>query len=499
MSFSARKEWSYLLVLMLAALLVRGFFLTKVEVILPDEAHYVRMGEGLAQGKTFAQLNFVSEKDRGYKGQPFLPLLYAFLARITRDPLAAAQWSSVILAVLTLIPFHLSLRQFLSSGEALGSDLVYVLAPFAIQYSLWAMPHALFNLLFVLTLFFLLKSEKSKSLLWPVLAGMAASGAYLTRVEGVVFGGGIAIALALLLGFRASLGFLGGFSLLSFPFWIWLRQTTGLWQLTWTGGLGASGILVQWKLAHHLPDLLPSVFLNSYFKNLHWEFSLLAKIVPLLIWMLIAIGIWEVLRRNRLASRSVQLISFFGFLPLAVYPIHVLPEPRFIFPAVIPFLMFVGPALDAMVRRAEKKGLAIGLFTGLLLVMLAPGYRSLWLGFKEEPPEQKLLGEWIQSHFERPQVLFGSDCRACFYAGSSCERFVSMRRIHDSMPDKRLLKDFLIQEGVDLVAADERYVPKFYPRFKFLLEPGGPTWLKQLADFGGEGERIIVYQFERKE
>lgn len=499
MSFSARKEWGYLLVLMLAALLVRGFFLTKVEVILPDEAHYVRMGQDLSKGKTFAQLNFVSEEDRGYKGQPLLPFLYALLARVSKDPLAASQWSSVILAVLTLIPFHLSCRQFLSATAALWSDLVYVLSPFAIQYSLWAMPHSLFNLLFVLTLFFVLKSEKSKSLLWPVLAGLAASGAYLTRVEGVAFVGGITVALGFLLGFRTSLGFLGSFFLLSLPFWIWLKETTGLWQLTWTGGLGASGSLLKWKFAGNVPDSLPSVFLNSYFRNLNWEFSLLPKMIPLLIWMLIAIGIWEALRRNRLASRPVQLVGFFGLLPLVIYPIHVTPEPRFIFPALIPFLMFAGPALDAMVKITEKRRLAVGLFVGLGVITLAPGYRSLWLGFKEEPAEQKLLGQWIHNHFEKPQVLFGSDCRACFYAGSSCKRFVSMRRIHGLMPDDRFFEDFLIQEGVDLVVADERYVPKFYPRFKFLLESPGPTGLKRLAELGEKGERIIVYQFERKE
>ena len=498
MSFLNRKEWICLWVLMLAALLIRGFFLTKVEVILPDEAHYVRMGQDLNQGKTFAQLNFVSEEDRGYKGQPLLPFLYALLARATKDPLQASQWSSVILAVLTLIPFHLSCRQFLSSAEALGSDLIYVLSPFAIQYSLWAMPHSLFNLLFVSTLFFVLKSEKSKSLLWPVLAGAAASGAYLTRVEGVVFVGGVTMAVGLLLGLRMSLGFLGSFSLFSLPFWIWLKETTGIWQLLWTGGLGASGVLVKWKLASNPSGSLPSVFLNSYFKNLSWEFSLLPKIIPLLVWMLIAIGIWEAFRKNRLASRSVQLVSFFGLLPLMVYPIHLLPEPRFIFPAVIPFLMFGGSALDALVGMTEKRKLAVGLLGGFLMVALAPGYRSLWLGFKEEPPEQKLFGEWLHNHFKEPQVLFSSDCRGCFYAGSSCERFVSMRRIHGSLPDDRFLEDFLIREGVDLVAADERYVPKFYPRFKFLLQPPGPTWLKRLAELGEEGERIIVYQFERK-
>lgn len=499
MSSLARKELLCFLVLLFVALLVRGFFLAQVHVVLPDEAYYVRMGQDLSHGKTFVQFNFISDADRGYKAQPLLPFLYAVLAWVTKDPLRVSQWSSVILGVLTLIPFHLSCRQFLSATEALWSDLVYGLSPFAIQYSLWAMPHSLFNLLLVLTLFFVLKSEQSRGWRWSLWAGAAAWGAYLTRVEAIVFMGGLVMVGVLVLGIRTSLGFLGSFILLSFPFWLWLKKTTGIWQLTWTEGLGASGILVKWKLTSNLPGSPFSVFLNSYFKNLNWEFTLLPKIVPLLIWMLIAVGIWEVLRRNRPASRSVQLVSFFGLLPLVVYPTHVTPEPRFIFPAVIPFLMFVGPALDAMVRMTEKKRLAVGLLAGLVVVTLAPGYRSLWLGFKEEPPEQKLLGQWIHNHFEKPQVLFSSDCRACFYAGSSCERFVSMRRIHDPMPDDRFLQDFLRREGVDLVAADERYVPKFYPHFKFLLETPPPTWLKRLADFGEEGERIIVYQFERKE
>lgn len=481
----SRKELGLLVGLMAAALLIRMFFLSKVEVLLPDEAYYVRMGQHLADGGSFRDFDTV---ERMYKGQPLFSYLIGAGLPIGKDPVKIAQWISLFFAVVTLVPFHFCARLLSSSVAAFWSDLVYVLSPLFIHYSIWAMPHSLFNFFFLTGLFFTLKAQRSDRLSWIFLAAVAAWGFYMARAEGFFFAAVLAFAILAFTGRRQALAFSTLFVLLSFPFWLWLKKETGIWQLSWSEGLGASGMFLR-RLVERQVALEPLTFFRFYLENLSESYSLLPKMLPLVAWIFVGMGMVELLRRDRTLNRSVFIVMSLVAFPFLFYPTHNV-EPRFLTPSILSLAMFVGAGICSLGGTVKKWGRPMGL--GLLILSFIPGYRSLWLGFKEEPMEQKRLGAWIQHQFETPQVILGSDWRTCFYAGPKCRRFVWMFDATSPLTEGPAFQEFLRAKKVDLIAADTRYLPKFFPTFNFLLKES-PQGLKSLVQISEKENKITLY------
>ena len=485
-----KKELGLLVALMLTALLIRGFFLSKVEVLLPDEAYYVQMGQHLAEGGSFHDFNRV---ERTNMGQPLFLYLYAIVSPLGKDPIKTGQWVSLFFALATLVPFHFCARLLSSRVAALWSDLVYVLSPLFIQYSVWAMPHSLFNFFFVVSLLFTLKAQRSGRLSWILLAAVAAWGFYMVRPEGFFFAAVFGLAILFSIGRRPALVFSALFVLLSLPFWLWLKKETGIWQLTWSEGLGTSGIFLRRLIERMGVDAGPLTFLRFYAENLGDCYSMLPKILPLMIWMLVSVGVVDVLRRDRTLVRSVLIVLALVGFPFFFYPSYNV-EPRFLVPSILSLTMFAGAGIHSIEERIKRWGKPIGL--GLLILSFIPGYRSLLLSFKEEPMEQKQLGEWIQLHFKTPQVILGSDWRTCFYAGPSCKRFIwIIEEIHPLMKGSSF-QDFLRLKKVDLIAADTRYLPKFFPSFNFLLKDSPPN-LKPLVQVSEKENKITLYELAK--
>lgn len=503
-----KRELVLFIGILLLAFLIRGFFLSKVEVILPDEAYYIRLGEHLVEGKAFKDFDLIF---RGFKAQPVYPYLVGLTTRLGNNPLAASQWASMLVAVLTLIPFHFSVKSFCSAAEALWSDLVYALSPLTIQYSLWVMNHSLFNFLLATILLFVLKAQRKGRLLWAVLAGGAACAAYLIRVEGIVF----AVFLILVgilfkwprpqLGrgsrFRLLVGFSSAFVILSLPFLIWLRKASGFWQLMWSEGAGTHGIFLR-LLGKSMErggftESSPFSFLQFYLRTLHSAYSVLPRALPLLIWVFIAFGFVETLRRDKTQLRAILTAVLFAAFPLFFYPAVFGMETRFASPTLLFSQMFAGPGIFYLYHLGMNflRGKSKFFWPGLLLLNFIPGYGALFLSFKEEPLEQRRLGEWIQNHFESPQVLFSSDSRTCFYAGRLCKRVVSMAEALEPLQKGIPFEQFLVQEKVDLAVTDTRYLPKFYPAFKFLLTDLPKSRFVPLAELTERGKKITLYQF----
>ena len=77
-----RREILWLVLIFLAALGLRAFFLSKVEMVWPDEAYYMGLGFSMAEGREYGGFPphpfEVSDATKGKRhGQPPLPYLYA--------------------------------------------------------------------------------------------------------------------------------------------------------------------------------------------------------------------------------------------------------------------------------------------------------------------------------------------------------------------------------------------------------------------------------------
>lgn len=493
-----KKEAISLAALMLVAFLLRGALLSRVEIISPDEAYFVRMSQHLAEWKSFGEFNLI---ERGFKGQPVFPYLLSLFVRLGKDPVAVCQWISIFFGVLTLLAFHGCVRSLGSSKDALGADLFYALSPVAIQYSLWAMPHAVFNFCLVSFLFFVLKAQKSVRFVWMGLAGLAAAGAYLARVEGILMAAAFLAAALVFRWFRwrALVVFMAAFAILSFPFWLWLYRETGIWQFTWSEGRGASGIYVDF-IQKIIQDLNASSFFKFYLRNLYGAYLLLPKIVPIIFWILAGFGFVRILRSGSKAAGHVGMLVFFSAFPVFFYPMLEAVEARFLSPALIFLLMPAGAGISSLAEETFRRHrLAKGICLFLAIGSFLPGMVSLWKSFREDAMEQRRMGEWTLSYFGKsPRILFGSDSRFCFYAEAACGHFVGMRQAVEAGQRGEDLIQFLRRENVDLAAVDSRYVPKFYPSLKFLLNSPPKEWRALVKMIGGD-EKITLYELPKEE
>ena len=520
-----RKELLVLGLIACFAVLIRVWFLSKVEVVIPDEAYYIGMGQSLAEGKDYAGFSpnpfQRSEATKGkHHGQPLLPYLFSLAIGWGGDPVRTCQWVSVMAGLLTLFLFHFCAKSLCSVKEALASDLFFCFLPFSIHYSILTMNHAVFNLFLVAAFFFVLKVQQSKRSLWAFLTGLTVWGAYLTRLEAFVFA-----ALLAFVGicfdwpgsrperatrFRWVMIFLITFLVLSVPVWIWIRKTTGIWQLDWTDRRETLTNLVnQWMAPlqtssallpyeHSLVDLHPLLNVAGYyFRNLMRGWTNMTQALPLPVWILIAFGGVEVFSRRNSSRQKTLLLAPFVFFPPFFYPVFGV-ESRYFHPSLIFLTLFSGAGIRFLYEKVQLKRLTQVFCVALLVPGFLLGYRGVLLGFKEEPAELKRLGEWIRSNYSTPQAFFLSDIRSCFYAGPACKRFVTVHEAKKHLAQGGEFKDFLRGEGVDLIIADTRYTKSLNPEFLFLLE-APPTYLKKIVEKTHGGEAVTLYELERDE
>ena len=508
-----KKEFIFLLLLVLAALFIRGFFLSQVRMIFPDEAYYLGMARSMAEGRDYAGFDPTpfqrTETNLGrHQGQPFLPVLLSWTTRAGKDPVLAGQWTSVAASILALILFHFCVRHFGTPGEALVSDAVYVFSPVAIRYSYLVMNHSLFFLFLFAFLLFALKAAASGRLTFAVLAGVAAWGAYLTRLE-AIFLVGLLVLFTIFLPLTPTLSSSGGegrvrgvkffligifvtsFLLLCLPVWVWIRKTTGIWQLDWSLTQGVPAYLVASRAG--FPGL--QAFWPAYFHRLGESLWTAVKVFPAALLVLVGPGVLEVFSRKKPETPLPFLILPFVVFPFLFYP-AVNNDPRFYAPALLFLYLFAGPGVSFLIRKIKRrKAVVLGCLL-LAPVSFFPGYRSLVLGFGQEPLEQKKMGEWIAQNYAEPQVILVSDIRSCFYAGPRCRRRFSPLRMKEEMAAGRLtFERFLEKNQIDLIAVDLNTVEKFHPHALFLLNDP-PAFLKKAVEWDGEKQRIVLYQYD---
>ncbi len=505
------RDRVWLFVILLAALAANLFFLRFEKIITPDEGYYLRMGQHLHAGGKYGDFDFKPTK---HKGQPLVPYLFSFSPATGRALIAQGRGISMSAGLFTLILFYACARFFMKSREALISTSLLALSPFYIQASIWAMTHSFLMLFLMAGLYFSLQLEIKKARA-AVFTGALFWAAYMVRVEAVLFV--LAFSLGLFLfnekggwaKLKAPLLILLTFFILCLPVWKRIHQETGVWHLTWTQGLGVGDIL-EWRWSMmKIPEATGGAhFLLYYLRFLKTAFFQLPGILPLPFWILSALGTGEILtRRPDLASPFWRLLLF-ALIPFGIYPALAALDPRFFYPVLMFALMPAGAGLTPLkkitsvllgpVSRAkifQKIPGRIWLF-GAAVVCFVPAYANLVTGYRQEPQEQKEIGEWLARHRSSPYAMLGSDQRACFYAGRACLKFIPIGHALAALREKEeSLEDFFKRSGIFVIAYDTRYGKKRHPEFQSMLQGLSRARLRQAAQTSYQGEEITLYDW----
>jgi len=500
--------------IILLTLVIRLYFLHLSDIILPDESLYIFMSKNMLQGKAIYSGPF----DLTYR-QPWISVMFSWVLAFGKNPVLSCRLLSLLIGTLTLIPFHLCARFFASDREVLWSDLIYALSSFSILSSIWALPHAVYNLISILLFMCVAMLYRSGRMIWAVSAGVAAALAYMTRVEGLIFALIVAFCGVAFnrprgepkrKGFKiyVLLAFTAAFLIFVFPFWLHLKSQTGLWRLSWTQGKGLAEFIAQlWRPVSELNDQTlvlqgKEIFFQHlregasvYLKNLASIYSAyLPRLLPVVVWIFVAFGAIKVALRNQEDRRMIRLLIPFIAFPFMFYPlIHV--EDRYLFPALIFVIIFSGVGINWLYNKilllgfANEKVLLLG-FGFALILLFVPDWYTMAAVFREEPAEQKKMGEWIRTHESNPRVILGTDKRVCFYAGEACKKMVRMTKTATAAQFAESLR----RDGIDLVVADSRYISKYHPTYRFLIDPTSVEGVEAIAQFTQNGEKIILYR-----
>ena len=491
-----QKEWLGVAGLIFFFLVLRAGFLAAGGIAATDEAYYIQAGLNLLAGKLYPAFGETTA------GQPLFPIFLTLGLKWGGDPVLAARGASLILSALTLIPFHLCVRSLATKEETFWSDLIFVLAPFAVRFSTQAMTHSLFNLTLVLMLIFILRAKNSGRFGWAVLAGLAGSAAYLTRVEGLALVVFVAFGTLWVerLGWKFFWGLLASFIFFCVPFWIWLRAAHGVWQLEWIEGSGVTAaFLNQWRdflketgpLTHFSPFLAAGyLYLERLAKTYYLLFP---RVFPVFVWIILGFGMVKMFSSKKSGLASAVLILLFASFPIFFYPLLGI-DARYLSPTGVFLTMFAGPGLCDLWERGGNRKWIRRLGLAVLILNFLPGYGQVLAANRDAPLEHKRMGEWIREHMTTPQVILGSDKLPCFYAGEMCGRFVWLGPTLKALEPERSFEDLLKREGVQLVFVDTRYATH-WPKIEFLFTDSPSKRFARLAEFREGQEKIILYRF----
>ncbi len=157
---------------------------------------------------------------------PGYPLVIELFRLIVPDGVRAAQLVSLAAGAILPVPLYYLGRKFMRPLPALLTAALVILNPIFIRFSVVTMSESLFVLLNVAMVLFFLNRR-------PVLFGLAAGLAYLTRPEGLLTAG-ILIAVDLIR--RRDWKFAGLFGasclVLLLPYVIYVKAETGTWTLS---------------------------------------------------------------------------------------------------------------------------------------------------------------------------------------------------------------------------------------------------------------------------
>jgi len=285
---------------LLLALAIRLYLLWQYYCISPDGVHYIGAARDFFHGRFMAGLSSFYP--------PAYPLFISSLYSLIGEWELAGQIWSLLSGVLLLIPLYALLKSMYGEKVALTACFLAAIGPYLARYSVHVRTESPYLLLSTIALLLLHRGIERSFWSHFFYGGLVAGLAYLVRPEAVGFLVIVPLTLAVrcwVKGDKSIRWFCGttlllfiGFSLLAFPYILYLRLDTGEWTLSRKMGVTlwislkesglvsgeelkgmASDSLTLFRLATHYPLLFAKKFLldllsslGVYLEALHYAY-----------------------------------------------------------------------------------------------------------------------------------------------------------------------------------------------------------------------------------
>ncbi len=504
-----------------------------------DSVTYIALARNLFAGRGYTEFGRPHTVHH-----PFYPITIGLVWRLTGDLAFSARLVSTLAGILLVIPVFFLARGLFGRRTGILAGLLAALFPILVYASSESFSESLYTLLLISGLAAGWLTHRSRSILYPVLAGLFLGLSFCTHPLGVVF-------LPLIAGFnllagrrrsrlkvriRAVFLICLTFAVTCLPFWIHLRSVTGHWQLSGSShyqdfGLRydqSRGVAESKVIFEHMEDLFhsapsttsdrkpigmlklivshPDRFLRIIRFNLrdgYFEAVKTARYLSLppvaffsllgggLLLLLLAFSRAFFIPRRCAAAAYLVLM----FLPLGIFLIMQI-EHRYFYPFIPPALIAFAWILAEILRWSGRHPFARRIFLFFSLALyLALAAASGFIVYRKAvkkgiPYEYKLMGDWMKQNIPgiaREKVMMFRP-GISYYAGCDWNVFY--------WGDREGLKDYLKGRNISYLVVDRYKLDMIHPDLHFLLTaetlPHGFKLVREI-DFQGRKIRLLEY------
>jgi len=516
-----------------------------------DEANYLRLAG-------YAMQTDLSGILHPY-WSPFYPLMVWCFSLFHQHPEIAGRWVN-ILAGTGIIPLiYIMGRKFFNVNSARLAALIVAFYPPFVFDSTSAMPESVYTLTALSGILLGWRALSRQRWQPGLAAGLCWGATYLAKPEGIGF---LAVFIMFTLGWwlvhRHQFQILKavsillitgtGFFILAFPYFLYLKNATGVWTISTKGMLNqqmqASVVFndgpVKDPLFHvtadnqHLPydmglhfgnfnelkslsdgqERIVHLSLSKYaFKYSRNIYRLLKEAIPQLFGVILFVLLVAGFLSPEAASQPgflIYLFLFVGFYWFGVVPLfHV--NIRYLMPLLPLFFIWIGEGMRTLFHRLSHlagmqcrtakwwigAGLGLIMTAGVLLpetgVILKQNQPSpdMWA----QPLELKKAALWLKSTCEHPPVLMTLNKAIDFYAGQyNMKKGASFS--YDSV-EKNLA--YARHRGCEYIVFTSRYL-SWFENLKPLVADTDPPGLEKIYDSTDtRGIRAVIYRIKEPE
>lgn len=486
-----RRDLLAVVLLVLAGLAIRLYFVQFYDVISSDGVAYVHIAQDFISGKGFAGATHYP---------PFFPILLGLASTLTGDFEKAGLAVSIVMGSLLALPVFLLGREFFDRRVGFIAAALSVSWPSLRFWSTAVMSQATYLTLLLFGMYLLWRAYQRESSLAAVLSGASFACAHLTRSEGVlVFFAQLAVLTLFNRLDRQSarrllylLTSLTVFFVVFSPYLVLLHQQTGKWELT-----GKSKIAIADALSMYLGrvdlkhdpafqelgylDLFrqyPDYLRVNYLRNLK---KIWTDLLPLFGWLLAGIGLLGGLTREKYQERAFLLASF---APLVVIVVFFFVGPEYT-QAYLPVLfLFLGHGayrlldwLNKLAGVAPLGGLSrwtavlpvlpvllAMVWAGWLVISAVPADRDIPYSYTKDEGryDEKRIGLKLAQVLPPGAPIMTRSGRIGFYSGHPY--------VMPPQGDFTTLVAAARRDGIQFLVATPQLV-RMRPQFEFLLRP----------------------------